>query len=1025
MFYAATSSVPFTTLLPNLEGEFYFDDSVEHRAVRQLYATDASVYQELPMAVALPKTVKDIQQLILFASQYGTTLIPRAAGTSLAGQVVGNGIVVDISKYFDKILEINAQERWVRVQPGVIRDDLNVILKPYGLLFGPETSTANRAMIGGMIGNNSCGLHSISWGTTRDHLLEVKTLLSDGSEAVFGPRPSALGSRQSAVPGLMSSVQRPTSNLVHDIYQKLFEILENPHNQQLIQEKFPKKTVTRRNSGYALDALLEMSPLPSWGGEWGGVFNLSKLIAGSEGTLCFITEAKLNLLPLPPAEMGLLCIHCHSLHESLLANGVAMKHQPLASELVDKYIMDFTKDHREYRHNRFFIEGDPAALLMVEFGAETRAEVEAMAAAVVSDLKARGLGYAFPLLFGDDSKKAWDVRKAGLGLIRNLPGDIQPVNLIEDCAVAVEDLPDYIKDLGDVLAKHEVYASYYAHAGAGELHVEPMLNLKTSEGKAKFRAILADTAALVKKYNGSLSGEHGDGRLRGELIPFMMGEEVYNLFREVKAIFDPKGVFNRGKIVDTPAMNEFLRYQPDQIAPTNPTVFDFSKQESILRLAEKCSGSGDCRKTHITGGTMCPSFMATRSERDTTRARANMLRHFYTESSPQKTTTEETKEILDLCLSCKGCKSECPSSVDISKMKAEFLQSYYDKNGVPFRTRLIANFSQQMRLASLVPWVYNLIFGNESLRRIANKIVGFHPNRTMPMLEKMTLERWVKSRKKSEKAGRNRTQTARAAPSELGTQISALGTRHSALKTKQLYLFCDEFTNFNDVAIGQKAILLLEKLGYEVLIPKHTESGRTYLSKGLVKEAQKIAIQNVKMLKDLITDETPLIGIEPSAILTFRDEYLDLVPVELQEAAQKLAKNTLLFDEFIDKEIKAKRISQDSFSHDARVIKLHSHCHQKALASQTPTKRMLSLPQNYTVQLIPSGCCGMAGSFGYEREHYELSMQVGELVLFPTVRQQPEEVIIAAPGTSCRHQIKDGTGRNAKHPIEILYEALI
>ncbi len=995
MFYVSATQLPFEQLPPTFEGELYFDNSPQHQAIRKLYATDASVYQELPVAVALPRTILDIQKLIHFATEHNVTLIPRAAGTSLAGQVVGNGIVTDISKYFDKILEINVEEHWVRVQPGVIRDDLNFVLRPYGLMFGPETSTANRAMIGGMIGNNSCGLHSISWGTTRDHLLEVKALLSDGNEVEFGPL-SPSGGIDSSPTGRQGA-----------IYNKIFEILSNPDNQSRIRENFPKKTVTRRNTGYALDALLHSAPFGTVRRAGTGAFNLSKLIAGSEGTLCFITEAKLNLLPLPPAELGLLCIHCTSLHESLLANAVAMKYQPLASELVDKYIMDFTKEHNEYRHNRFFIEGDPAAMLMVEFGAKTRAEVEEMALALVTDLKTHSLGYAYPLLFGDESKKAWDVRKAGLGLIRNLPGDTQPVNLIEDCAVAVEDLPDYIADLEKVLEKHKVHASYYAHAGAGELHVEPMVNLKTSEGKTTFRAILADTAVLLKKYNGSLSGEHGDGRLRGEFIPFMMGEEVYALFREVKNIFDPKGIFNRGKIVDTPPMNEFLRYQPDQVTPKIETVFDFSRQESILRLAEKCSGSGDCRKTQVTGGTMCPSYMATRRERDTTRARANMLRHFYTESTTAPTNTEETKEILDLCLSCKGCKSECPSSVDISKMKAEFLQSYYDKNGVPFRSRLIANFSQQMRLAAIAPWVYNLVFGNESLRRIANKIVGFHPDRTMPMLHKTTLKEWAK--------GKGQRAKGNVAPPQAQFPIF-----HS-----RVYLFCDEFTNYNDVEIGQKAILLLEKLGYEVIIPEHTESGRTYLSKGLVKEAKKIAIQNVEMLKDIISDETPLIGIEPSAILTFRDEYLDLVPADMQIEAQKLAQNALQFDEFIAREIDAKRVSSSQFTADSKKIKLHGHCHQKALASLAPTKKMLSLPQNYNVQLIPSGCCGMAGSFGYEREHYELSMQVGELVLFPTVRQQPEEVIIAAPGTSCRHQIKDGTGRKAKHPIEILWEALI
>jgi len=975
MFYIASSALPFEELARDFSGELYFDGSTTHLALRHLYATDASVYQELPVAVALPRTVVDIQRLILFASQHGQTLIPRAAGTSLAGQVVGNGIVVDISKYFNQIVEINAEERWVRVQPGVVRDDLNKFLQPYGLMFGPETSTASRAMIGGMIGNNSCGLHSIRWGSTRDHLLQANVLLSDGSEASFG-----------AI--MRDNKENSADDLQKVIYNQVFEIINNPENQSLIYQNFPQKSITRRNTGYALDMLLE-----------GEEFNMCRLIAGSEGTLCFVTEAKLGLLPLPPKELGLLCVHCNTLHEALLANGIAMQHNPLASELMDKYVMDFTRDHPEYRHNRFFIEGDPAAMLMVEFGANERAAVEEMANQLVEHLTQEGLGYAFPLLFGDDSKKAWDIRKAGLGLSYNLPGDAQPVNLIEDGAVTIEDLPQYVLDLEELLDKHGVQRTYTAHAGAGELHVLPILNLKTSEGRTKFREILAETALLIKKYNGSLSGEHGDGRLRGEFIPLMMGEEVYALFRQIKNIFDPKGVFNRGKIVDTPPMNEFLRYQPDQITPQIDTIFDFSHQEGILRLAEKCSGSGDCRKTQLTGGTMCPSYMATRSERDTTRARANMLRQFYSPDSPTKTAAEtidadEVKEILDLCLSCKGCKSECPSSVDVGKMKAEFMQQYYDKNGVPFRTKLIGNFTKQMRLASLVPWGYNLIFGNESLRRIANKVVGFHPDRTMPLLHNSTLKNWFDNRPKPK------------------------------TQNRKVYLFCDEFSNYNDVEMGQKAILLLEKLGYQVLIPQHIESGRTYLSKGLVRQAQQIAIRNVEMLKDVVTNQIPLIGLEPSAILTFRDEYPDLVPTHLKEAAQQLAKNALLFDEWFAREIDAKNITSNAFTQSPKQIKLHGHCHQKALASLTPTKKMLSLPQNYTVQLIPSGCCGMAGSFGYEKEHYEVSMQIGELVLFPTVRQQPNDVIIAAPGTSCRHQIKDGTGRIAQHPVEIWYEAL-
>jgi FAD/FMN-containing dehydrogenase/Fe-S oxidoreductase len=980
------SQLQFNALRSQFEGELYFDDSTLHKAQKSIYATDASVYQELPLAVALPRTVQDIGYLIDFAKTNKVTLIPRAAGTSLAGQVVGKGIVVDISKHFSKILEVNVAEKWVRVQPGVIRDDLNKYLAPHGLLFGPETSTASRAMIGGMIGNNSCGLHSITWGDTRGNLLELNALLADGQEVTF--------KNQSITDYTRDLAARQTkSEREQAVRAGMFGLISNPVDQDLIKKQFPKSTVTRRNSGYALDALVRNFET--------GNINLCNLIAGSEGTLCFVTEAKLALVDLPPASVGVVCIHTNSIAEALHANRIAMEFQPKASELVDKYIMDFTKDHTIYSQNRFFMQGDPAAMLMVEFWGSEAGAVEAKASALIRRLQADQLGYAYPLLFGADANKAWDIRKAGLGLIRNLPGDTQPVNLIEDCAVAVEDLPAYIEEVESLLRTHDLHASYYAHAGAGELHVEPMINLKTSEGKALFRQVLADTAKLVKKYNGALSGEHGDGRLRGEFIPFMMGEEVYEMFRQVKRIWDPEGIFNANKIVDTPPMNEFLRYEQDKPQPEIKTTFDFSKQEGILRLAEKCSGSGDCRKTELTGGTMCPSYMATRRERDTTRARANILRQYFTPSNKKEkieASQEMVREILDLCLSCKGCKSECPSSVDVGKMKAEFTQQYYETHGIPTRSKLIANFSKQMKLASIAPWAFNGIFGQPALRKMANKMVGFHPQRSMPSLASETLLQWWKKRKKP---------------------------THKAQQIGTVYLFCDEFTNYNDVEIGKKAVELLEALGYEVMIPKHTESGRSYLSKGFVKEAQKLAIENVSLLKDKITYETPLIGIEPSAILSFRDEYIDLVPEDQRSNAQRISENALLFEEFIAREIDAKRINKSVFTQKKQLIKLHGHCHQKALSNLSASKKMLSLPENYQTQLIPSGCCGMAGSFGYEEEHYEVSMQIGELVLFPTVRQQPDDVIIAASGTSCRHQIKDGTGRIAAHPIEILWEALI
>jgi len=1020
------STSVFKILQKSFAGDLFFDNSPSHNAQKILYSTDASVYQEKPLAVAIPKDDADLKLLIRFAIDNRVTLIPRSAGTSLAGQVVGKGIVVDISKYFDKVLEINVEEKWVLVQPGVIRDDLNVMLKAHGLMFGPETSTSNRAMIGGMIGNNSCGLHSIVWGDTRSNLLSAKVLLSDGSETVF---------EDISLDQFFKKASQ--DSLEGKLYGHIFKLLNNPFIQEKIQEKYPKKSLSRRNTGYALDMLSENELFQKKSKK---AFNFCKLLSGSEGTLAFVTEAKLNLIPLPPEQIALICIHCHSIQDSLQANLVALRHHPMASELVDKYILDFTKNHHLYNQNRFFIVGDPAAILMVEFMAKTPEELDKNINLVIADLQKEGIGYAYPVVKGKETIPAWDVRKAGLGLIRNLKGDTQPVNLIEDCAVSPEDLPAYIADLQELLKRHNTNASYYAHAGAGELHVEPMINLKTVEGKALFRTILKETAELVKKYNGSLSGEHGDGRLRGEFIEHVLGSDIYDLLKEVKHTFDPKNIFNANKIIDTPPMNEFLRYEAGKKNPEIETYFDFTNQEGILRLSEKCSGSGDCRKTEITGGTMCPSYMATRSEKDTTRARANILRSYLSPPSPKGGALDDTfgwkmnekaapswagvtdasgasgasvKAVMDLCLSCKGCKSECPSKVDVGKMKAEFLQHYYDEHGVPFRTKMIGNFTKSQALASKFPKLYNFLVQNRFTSAVVKRILGFALKRSIPTLGNITLRKWQEDRitiqKKREK-------------NSVHFSSIHLGKRRPKGK---VFLFCDEFTNYNDVEIGKKAIHLLTALGYQVHIPKHLESGRTYLSKGLVKDAQRIANQNVRLLIEALKDDSPILGIEPSAILTLRDEYVELVPFYLKADAERVAENCYLIDEFLAQEVDKKIITKDLFTKEKKLIKLHGHCHQKALSSMVPTKKILSLPENYEVQLIPSGCCGMAGSFGYEKEHYEVSMQIGELVLFPTIRKQADDVIIAASGTSCRHQIKDGTGRIAKHTVEILWEALV
>ncbi|HNS31044.1 MAG TPA: FAD-linked oxidase C-terminal domain-containing protein, partial [Tenuifilaceae bacterium] len=607
-------------------------------------------------------------------------------------------------------------------------------------------------------------------------------------------------------------------------------------------------------------------------------------------------------------------------------------------------------------------------------------------------------GYHYPIIRNGDMAKVWALRKAGLGVLSNIVGDAKPVSLVEDTAVPVEKLPDYMAEFAAIIASHNLDCVYHAHIGSGELHLRPVLNLKDADDVELFRVIAFEVAHLVKKYRGSLSGEHGDGRLRSELIPILVGDRVYQWYKEVKQAWDPNGIFNPGKKVYPPSLNTFLRYKPGTTTRQFKTVFNFDKEGGILRAIEKCNGSADCRKTVTAGGTMCPSYMATRNEWNTTRARANMLREFLTNSNKNNPFShKELFEILDLCLSCKGCKNECPSSVDMAKLKAEFLYQWYKNNRFSigtFRNRMVASITRINALGSLFPAFTNYLLSNAPGRSIIAKIMGFTPQRSLPSLSRITLKQWHKKRE--------------------------IGTKHR----KTVYLLADEFSNYNDSHIGIKAIELLDCLGYRVLIPPIFESGRTYISKGFLKTARRIATRNIGILKEIISEDTPLIGIEPSAILGFRDEYPDLVNSDKRAEALEMSKYCLMFDEFFMREVNAGRITRESFVQYKRVIKLHGHCQQKAVASTKSTLGMLSFPTGHSVTEIPSGCCGMAGAFGYEKAHYDLSMKVGELVLFPEIRKSEKEILIAAPGTSCRQQIADGTGRKGLHPIELMWEAL-
>ncbi|EDM27663.1 FAD linked oxidase-like protein [Lentisphaera araneosa HTCC2155] len=953
-------------LKESLQAELYWDDTL-----RTLYATDASAYKEMPLAVCFPKDSQDLQALILFAKSNNLSLIPRTAGTSLAGQVVGSGIVVDVSKYFTEIIEVDIEQSFVRVQPGVVRNELNKDLESLGYLFGPITSTANRAMIGGMLGNNSCGQNSLRYGSVRDKLISVKGFLSDGSEVVF----------KNLSPDELSA-KLTLESLEGEIYRELYSILSEYKSE--IVEAYPYPEIHRRNTGYCLDLLAAMDPFSNEGKK----FNMAKLIAGSEGTLFFATEICLEIEPLPPKFRALLCPHFDSIDKALEANVLTLKYQPMAVELMDRYILECTAGNRLYKDLRFFVKGDPDAVLMVELDSDSEEGVKSKIEELTDEFKSLALCNDIYLVKQEDIAKVWALRSAGLGLLSNVPGDAKAVPVIEDTCVRVEDLPQYIKEFNQILDEHNLYCVHYAHAGSGELHLRPIIDLKTSKGHAQFRAIAEDIVDLLKKYRGSLSGEHGDGRLRGEFIEAMLGSEVYQLLGRVKKVFDPQGVFNPGKIVQTAPMDEALRFEAGTLTPDFETMYDFSHEQGYLRAAEFCNGSGDCRKSSLMGGTMCPSYMAEKEEKYTTRARANILREYLRKPFDKSAFEhEEIKEVLDTCLSCKGCKSECPSNVDMAKLKSEFLYQYYKVKEVPLRTRLIAYSAKIADLGAYAPRLFNFLNQSSAMK----KFLRISQKRPTPQLSLNSFRSWFR-------------------------------THPQEALSKKVYLFVDELSKNYDSDLLIKAVKLLNKLGYVVMCPDHEESGRAAFSKGFLDHGRACAERNVEVFSRLVDEESPLIGIEPSTLLCFRDEYIDILRGDMKKQAQKLAKNAFLLDEFLAKN--SSNLSQQLFTDKSQRIDVHVHCFQKSLAQASTLATALSIPRNYSVKLIDSGCCGMAGSFAYEEEHEEMSEKIANLSLIPHINQVKQEVLIVASGTSCRHQINDLSKREALHPVEILYDAL-
>ncbi|MEX0719599.1 MAG: FAD-linked oxidase C-terminal domain-containing protein [Balneolaceae bacterium] len=935
---------------------------------RRLYANDASMYEELPKGVAFPQSTEDIRQLVVQANEEQFSITARSAGTSLAGQATGGGIVMDVSRHMCKILEVNVEEHFARVLPGVIQEALNRRVISDNLIFGPDTSTMNRAMMGGMIGNNSAGSFSIKHGTTREHTLEIEAVLSDGSTAHF----KALSPEE-------LEQKKKLKNLEGHIYRSMLKLLER--NKELILANYPHPEIIRRNTGYALDRMCEMQPF----NPHGRPFNMCELLCGSEGTLAITASSKMNLVKKDKHRV-LLIPQFHSLHEAMLTAVEAVKIEPSAVELVDNIILGATKGNIEQNKNRFFLKGDPECILIIEFEGNDEKELLGKARNLELKLQDLGLGYHYPVV--SDTKemnRVWELRKAGLGLLMGLGDDSRSPTFCEDTAVRVQDLPQYVKDFQQILIKHKTECVFYAHVSVGELHLRPVLDITTESGLRTMKEMAEEIALLVRKYRGSLSGEHGDGRARAPYIEKVLGSELMPVLRQVKEIWDPQYIFNPGKIISPKPIDENLRFSPSYKKPEVDTVFKWRRERSFANATELCNGAGVCRKMAESGGTMCPSYMATKDEKDTTRGRANVFRQVFTGDDPEGFSSPELKEALDLCLSCKGCKSECPANVDMAKMKAEFMHGWHQQNGASTKERFFADAGKIFPMASIFPALSNKIAASGMGKKVFERIFGIDARRDLPKFAKQSFQQWFRKHQ-----------------------------RNGAVKAEEkVVLFVDLFTNYNEPEIGISAVKVLEKMGFQVEVAKSMESGRPQISKGFLDEAKKICEAVIDELGEFAEKDVPVIGLEPSEILTLRDEFLELCEDEALPAAKKLAVNSFTFEEFIS--LHKNKLPEIK---NTGKVTLHGHCHTKALPGSGATIEALEAV-GYKVEDLPTGCCGMAGSFGYENNHYEVSMDIGELVLFPKLREREE--LICAPGFSCRHQIKDGVNQKAYHPAELIH----
>ncbi len=938
-----------------LEGEVRFD-----RASRTLYSTDASMYQIEPIGVVIPRDKKDVQSCINLASKFGAPVIPRGGGTGLAGQSVGHAVIMDMSKCMNAILELNAEEGWVRVEPGVVLDELNAYLSPHGLQFAPDVATSSRANIGGMISNNSAGAHSVIYGKTIDHVLELDVVLSDGTEVLL---------RDLDPSGLREKIEQ--KGLEGQIYREVIRLAALHRDE--IQRRYPK--VLRRVGGYNLDEFVKDRP-----------FNLARMVVGSEGTLAAIISAKIKVIPLPDAKV-LGVIQFKDLIEAMEAVAPILETGPAAVELIDKMILDETKASLALASQRGWVEGDPEAVLVVEYYGDSTEALEPKLELLEQLMQEKQLGYGFRrAVSSQEQGNVWNVRKAGLGLLMGIKGDSKPVAFVEDSAVPPERLPDYIREFDEIVRKHNTTAGYYAHASVGLLHIRPLINLKTSSGVDKMRSIAEEVRELVLKYGGAMSGEHGDGLVRSCWNERMFGSRLYGAFRELKAAFDPKGLMNPGKIVDAPMMTENLRFGPNYSAQELKTHFDFSADGGFHRAVEMCNGVGACRKT--LEGTMCPTYMATLEEEHSTRGRANALRAAVSGVWEGGLTDERLFDVLDLCLECKACKAECPSNVDMAKIKYEFLANYYKANGRPLRAWLFGNIELLNRIGCAFHPISNHLAGS-GLSRTILSLLGISPKRSLPPFASETLVDWF-------------------------------GKREGLKSDHKVVLFSDTYMTYNYPEIGRAATGLFEAAGIEVLLAEKKCCGRPYLSSGMMDEAKASIQYNTDSLHRYVELGYDIVGFEPSCVSMLIDDSPELTSdVRAKEVAEKCHS----VESYINGLAQKDQLPLTFKPLEKRIL-LHGHCHQKALWGVQDSLDILNMPPGYDTTLIDSGCCGMAGAFGYESEHYEFSLKVGEDRLLSRVRESDSEVEIAAAGLSCREQIKHATNKIPKHPVELLWEAV-